>query len=125
MALPPADDASSAAKTFRRGLRRTVAGHRCRLSVATPCQTRRSTCGSNWAGPGCAPSERQRAAQRIGRSLDRPAGDPVDIYADGRLIARGELVVLDGNRRPRGGTDRGDETEAEIPGNVRCIGLRA
>jgi flagellar motor switch protein FliN/FliY len=29
-------------------------------------------------------------------SLDRKAGDPVDILANGRLIARGELLVVDG-----------------------------
>jgi flagellar motor switch protein FliN/FliY len=29
--------------------------------------------------------------------LDRAAGDSVDIYADGRLAARGEVVVLNGN----------------------------
>jgi flagellar motor switch protein FliN len=28
--------------------------------------------------------------------LDSSAGDPVDVYAGGRLIARGEVVVLDG-----------------------------
>jgi len=27
--------------------------------------------------------------------LDKLAGDPVDIYADGRLIARGEVLVMD------------------------------
>ncbi len=39
--------------------------------------------------------------------LDKLAGDPVDIYVNGRLIARGE--VLGAQRqllRPRGGTDR-------------------
>ncbi len=29
-------------------------------------------------------------------SLDKRAGDPVDIFANGRLIARGELLVIDG-----------------------------
>lgn len=29
-------------------------------------------------------------------SLDQRAGDPVDIVANGRLIARGELLVVDG-----------------------------
>ncbi len=29
--------------------------------------------------------------------LDQSAGDPVDVYADGRLVARGEVLVLDGN----------------------------
>ena len=28
-------------------------------------------------------------------SLDKLAGDPVDIYVNGRLIARGEVVVID------------------------------
>lgn len=27
--------------------------------------------------------------------LDQLAGEPVDLYADGRLLARGELLVLD------------------------------
>jgi flagellar motor switch protein FliN/FliY len=30
-------------------------------------------------------------------ALDRQAGEPVDVYANGRLIARGEVLVLDGN----------------------------
>jgi flagellar motor switch protein FliN len=29
-------------------------------------------------------------------SLDNAAGDPVDLYAGGHLIARGEVLVLDG-----------------------------
>jgi flagellar motor switch protein FliN/FliY len=29
--------------------------------------------------------------------LDRPIGDPVDVYANGRLIARGEVLVLEDN----------------------------
>ena len=29
-------------------------------------------------------------------SLDKLAGDPVDIVANGRLVARGELLVIDG-----------------------------
>jgi flagellar motor switch protein FliN/FliY len=29
--------------------------------------------------------------------LDQPSGDPVDIFAEGRLIARGQVVVLDNN----------------------------
>ena len=29
--------------------------------------------------------------------LDKLAGDPVDIYANGRLIARGEVLVLNDN----------------------------
>lgn len=29
-------------------------------------------------------------------SLDKPAAAPVDVLAGGRLIARGEVVVLDG-----------------------------
>jgi flagellar motor switch protein FliN len=30
-------------------------------------------------------------------ALDRQAGDAVDVYANGKLIARGEVLVLDGN----------------------------
>jgi flagellar motor switch protein FliN/FliY len=30
-------------------------------------------------------------------SLDKLAGDPVDIYVNGRLIARGEVLVLNDN----------------------------
>lgn len=30
-------------------------------------------------------------------TLDKLAGDPVDIYANGRLIARGEILVLNDN----------------------------
>ena len=30
-------------------------------------------------------------------ALDKLAGDPVDIVANGRLVARGELLVIDGN----------------------------
>jgi flagellar motor switch protein FliN/FliY len=29
--------------------------------------------------------------------LDRLAGDPVDIYVNGRLIARGEVLILNDN----------------------------
>jgi flagellar motor switch protein FliN/FliY len=29
--------------------------------------------------------------------LDKLAGDPVDIYVNGRLIARGEVLVLNDN----------------------------
>ncbi len=29
-------------------------------------------------------------------SLDKLAGDPVDIVANGRLVARGELIVIQG-----------------------------
>ena len=29
-------------------------------------------------------------------ALDRPAGDPVDVRAGGRLVARGEVIVVDG-----------------------------
>ena len=29
--------------------------------------------------------------------LDKMAGDPVDIYVNGRLIARGEVLVLNDN----------------------------
>jgi len=28
--------------------------------------------------------------------LDKRAGDPVDIHADGRLVARGQLVAMEG-----------------------------
>jgi len=30
-------------------------------------------------------------------TLDKLAGDPVDIYVNGRLIARGEVLVLNDN----------------------------
>ncbi|MEO1497225.1 MAG: flagellar motor switch protein FliN, partial [Planctomycetota bacterium] len=30
-------------------------------------------------------------------ALDKLAGDPVDVYANGRLIARGEVLVLNDN----------------------------
>jgi flagellar motor switch protein FliN/FliY len=30
-------------------------------------------------------------------SLDKLAGDPVDVYVNGRLIARGEVLVLNDN----------------------------
>ena len=30
-------------------------------------------------------------------ALDKLAGDPVDIYVNGRLIARGEVLVLNDN----------------------------
>ena len=30
-------------------------------------------------------------------TLDKLAGDPVDIYVNGRLIAKGEVLVLNGN----------------------------
>ena len=65
-----------------------------------------STCGSNSAGPS---RSRRRAAiaERVGDSLDKLAGDPVDVYAGGRLVARGEAIVLDGKHwRSRGGTCR-------------------
>ncbi len=29
--------------------------------------------------------------------LDKPAGDPVDVYVNGRLVARGEVLVLNDN----------------------------
>ena len=29
--------------------------------------------------------------------LDKLAGDPVDVYVNGRLVARGEVLVLEGN----------------------------
>lgn len=29
-------------------------------------------------------------------ALDKPAADPVDLLAGGRLVARGEVIVLDG-----------------------------
>jgi flagellar motor switch protein FliN/FliY len=29
--------------------------------------------------------------------LDKLAGDPVDVYANGRLIARGEVLILNDN----------------------------
>jgi flagellar motor switch protein FliN/FliY len=30
-------------------------------------------------------------------TLDKLAGDPVDLYANGRLVARGEIMVLNDN----------------------------
>lgn len=30
-------------------------------------------------------------------TLDKLAGDPVDLYANGRLVARGEIMVLNEN----------------------------
>ncbi len=30
-------------------------------------------------------------------SLDKLAGDPVDVYVNGRLVARGEVLVLNDN----------------------------
>lgn len=30
-------------------------------------------------------------------TLDKLAGDPVDLYANGRLVARGEILVLNDN----------------------------
>ncbi len=39
-----------------------------------------------------------QAQQRCGRSaFDRLAGDPVDIFVNGRLIARGEVLILNDN----------------------------
>ena len=39
-------------------------------------------------------------------TLDKLAGDPVDVYANGRLIARGEVLVLNDNFCVRDGADR-------------------
>jgi flagellar motor switch protein FliN/FliY len=30
-------------------------------------------------------------------ALDKSAGDPVDVYANGRLVARGEVLVMNDN----------------------------
>jgi flagellar motor switch protein FliN/FliY len=38
-----------------------------------------------------------RLKQGVVVTLDKLAGDPVDIYANGRLIARGEVLVLNDN----------------------------
>ena len=58
--------------------------------------------------------------------LDNAAGDPVDLYAGGRLIARGEVLVLDGKfGSSRGGTDV-TSAERELgttQGNAQCVGL--
>ncbi len=49
---------------------------------------------------GSARMPREDALQLRGGSvvpLDGSVGDPVDVFADGRLVARGEPLVLDGN----------------------------
>ena len=38
--------------------------------------------------------------------LDRAAGDPADLFVNGRLIARGEVVVVDENYAPADHPDR-------------------
>jgi flagellar motor switch protein FliN/FliY len=38
-----------------------------------------------------------RLSQGAVVTLDKLAGDPVDIYANGQLIARGEVLVLNDN----------------------------
>jgi flagellar motor switch protein FliN/FliY len=45
-------------------------------------------------------------------TLDKLAGDPVDIYANGRLIARGEVLVLNDNFCVRVAELIADETSA-------------
>jgi flagellar motor switch protein FliN len=45
-------------------------------------------------------------------TLDKLAGDPVDIYANGRLIARGEVLVLNDNFCVRVAELITDETES-------------
>jgi flagellar motor switch protein FliN/FliY len=41
--------------------------------------------------------EVERLTQGAVVALDKLMGDPADIYASGRLVARGELLVVDGN----------------------------
>ena len=43
------------------------------------------------------PRGRAQAAQGAVVPLDKLAGDPVDVYVNGRLIARGEVLVLNDN----------------------------
>jgi flagellar motor switch protein FliN/FliY len=50
--------------------------------------------------------------------LDKLAGDPVDVYANGRLVARGEVLVLNDNFCVRvseivGETDEADAKDSE------------
>jgi flagellar motor switch protein FliN/FliY len=96
MALPPADIISPAAKTFRRD-----SAHRGPAPVQaaggnalhnTPV-TLRIELGRAQLHPEDVSDLRNGSIV----PLDRPAADPVDIFADGQLAARGEVVALDGH----------------------------
>ena len=47
--------------------------------------------------------------------LDKLAGDPVDIYVNGRLMARGEVLVLNDNFCVRVSEIYGDSKESPVP----------
>ena len=56
----------------------------------------KSICGSNLDGPGCSPTTCEKLRSGSVVLLDGPIGEPAAIYAGGRLIGRGEIVVVDG-----------------------------
>ena len=94
--LPPAaDELPCGAKTVQW---EELDGSPANTRAAGPkaSQRQRSTCGSSLAAPTSCRDEVQKLRTGAVVPLDNAAGDPVDLYAGGQLIARGEVLVLDG-----------------------------
>jgi flagellar motor switch protein FliN len=96
IALPPTDAPTSAAKTFRRdplhGRPAPIAAAGLQILPGTKVALRIELGRAHLR-----PDELIDLRNGSVVALDKLAGDSADIYADGRLAARGELVVVDGN----------------------------
>jgi flagellar motor switch protein FliN/FliY len=96
VALPPVDELPSAAKTFRRD---RVHGRPLAKQAALADAARNATVALRieLGQADLGPDELVKLRKGSVVALNQSAGDAVNIYADGRLAARGEVVVLDGN----------------------------
>ena len=56
-----------------------------------------STCGSSSAARRCILEDVLKLKRGSVVTLDKLAGDPVDVFVNGRLVARGEVLVLNDN----------------------------
>jgi flagellar motor switch protein FliN len=96
VALPPIDELPSAAKIVRRD---QFHGRPASKQAALADVVRNATVALRieLGRANLYPDEAVKLRRGSVIPLNRAAGDAVDIYADGRLAARGEVVVLGGN----------------------------
>jgi flagellar motor switch protein FliN len=96
VALPPVDELPSAAKTFRRD---RVHGRPAPKPAAVADAVRNTMVALRieLGQVNLHPDELVKLRSGSIVPLHQLADDLVDVYANGRLVARGEVVVLDGN----------------------------
>jgi flagellar motor switch protein FliN len=96
VALPPVDETPSIGKTIRRDQRHARPKAR-QAAVADAARNATVALRIELGQANLHPDELAGVRHGSVVPLNRLAGDLVDVFADGRLVARGEVVVVEGN----------------------------